>query len=286
MKKIILLTIISTALIFTNCKKKSDEPAPNNSTTPATIKRENILIQNGTTLQLDTKLYKVMGYQIVGYAKTGNYQSILVHSVTAAAFKTTTNVDFSNTSVLQLSYTNSSGVYYAYKGTGKVIVSDTSTYIIFTDATFKKNGGTEEVTYSGQLSINANTPELAISDPTAITSGFVYWDNTKETLKVSGNTNPNVYNLTGNYANGTVTLSATFFPERPKTSQTIDLSNAAPGLILDYSINTTSYKATSGTATITVNGTAVSIEFTNAVFKQNNSTSTLTVKGGSLSISK
>ena len=284
MKKIILLTIISTVIVFTSCKKKSDEPAPNNSTPPATIKRENILIQNGTTLQLNTKLYKVMGYQIVGYATSGSYQSILVHSVTAAAFKTTTNVDFSNTAVLQLSYTNNSGVYYAYKGSGKVIVSDTSTYIIFTDATFKKNGGTEEVTYSGQLSINANTPELAISDPTAVTTGSVYWSDANRTLSVSGNTNPNGYNLTGNYS--LVTLSATFFPERPKVSKTIDLASATPGLSLVYSSGTTSYYAQSGTATVTVDGTAVSISFTNAVFKDRNSTSTQTVKSGSLATSK
>jgi len=284
MKKLILFSILSTFVFFTNCKKKSDEPTPNSSS-QTTIKNENILIDNGSTMQLNTKLFsKQSRYEIVGYATSGAYQSILVRSTSSSAFTTSATVDLSSTSILQLSYTNASGVYYANSGTAELIVSDTATYILFTNIVFKKSDASNiTVQYSGQLSINANTPEAATTEPTAVTTGSVFYDGANRTLNVNININPNQYSLDGRYSN--LTLGATFFPERPQSSRTVDLSSTTSGLSLSYTNGLSFYKAVSGTANITVNGTALTVSFTNAVFKQNNSTTTTTVTG-SLSTSK
>jgi hypothetical protein len=110
------------------------------------------------------------------------------------------------------------------------------------------NGGTSSATTSGSLTIGTGT-----ATPLSII-----------TFSQGG-----VYGLSGVINNTQTSITADFFNGKPTASSTEDLSNSTKIALL-YNSNNVSYSPHAGTVNVTVNGTALTVSFTNLVFTDGN----------------
>jgi len=161
MKKIILLTILSTAIAFTSCKKKSDEPTPASSnnttgnpstggggtTTPATTSGS-LTIGSGSATNLTVQTVSMGAYVLMGTTSSGT-------TALSASFFTkptaSSTINLSETTTFLLSYTSGSNSYLASSGTANVTVSGTATTVSFTNVVFTNVSNSSTVTLSGSL---------------------------------------------------------------------------------------------------------------------------------------
>jgi|GEM_PF-2496247 hypothetical protein len=272
MHRIILLIIISATIFFTTCQKKSDDPAPisNKTTTSNNIPdttsnkpsfgHSSAIASNAdTTLLTTSEIFTYSTYSIDGKASTTSdeYMSAIFNN--GKPTKNSTE-DLSTSTTLQLVYTTTN-TYRATQGTATVIITDSSITVTFKNVTFTDSKNNTTIQYSGQLTIATNSLP-------AVTSGSITVDDIIYPLSVSS-TYEYGYDLIG-YTDSRNFLDISL-DGKPTASSTIDLSNSS-AIMLKYFTTDGDYymNSASGNVYVTVNGTAVTVSFTNVVFDDGN----------------
>lgn len=293
MKRILLLSTLLTFVLFTDCKKKKDDPAP---APPANVYgvspqfgNKSVITYQGTETPLSTQAHTAgSAFSTIGTSTSGSYQSM-----TAAFYsgKPTANqtVDLSKSTDIKLVYVSANMNATATTGTAYVTVTDTSVIVNFTDAIFSDGLGAT-LKFSGQL-ITSTKPKPIVGTggtggtTAAVTSGTVtVGSGSPSKLTVQAMSLGSAYSLSG-YTSSYASLKANFYSGKPTSSSTQDFSKE-PTLTLLYDSGSNSYTAISGTATVTVSGTAITVAFTNVVFSDLGTTPKTVTLSGNLYTSK
>jgi hypothetical protein len=278
MKQVIILTLIATSIIFTNCKKKSDDPAPapaatDNTPGNSTFGNSSAFIYNGVKKPVTTRPNTYgSAYSIIGSAGSTEFMTAVFYNGKPTSSST---VDLATSTSFELVYTSPNLNLSSSQGKATITVNDTAIFVNFTDATFSDGLGAD-LKFSGQL-IYVTKPSTGGGGTTtpATTSGTVTVGNNSPTnLTVQGISGLGMYSLMGYTASGTTTLTAGFYSGKPTASSTVNFAESAT-IALSYTSGSNTYTASSGTANVTVSGTAITVSFTNVVFSSGSSTITL-----------
>jgi len=267
MKNSLLVNVILTLLLLTNCSKKPEVPSPQTKTPVSNISE--MSSSNGSKMTLST-IQETSGnvYSIKGIVDTGFFQSM------AAIFqngKPTSNFtqDLSKSNDITLEYATSTTSQIAFSGTVNVIVDDTSITVSFINILFKDNVSGDTTKYSGQLCVNTNYNGV-------FPHGIISIDQTTYTGYLTVTTsNTNGYTIIGSYLNN-MRLNFTF-STKPTISSNEDLSSSSSKIALSFEKDSVTYFATSGAVAITVDNTNITPSFTNLKFITPNSSDTLVI---------
>jgi hypothetical protein len=278
MKNLLLFSSILAFSLFTNCKKKSNDPAPVATTVPKTVTKTPPTTQFGTTSGISsngkitpvtTKSYYQGSIYTIEGIDAGETFTIDAEFPNGQPTKSLT-IDLA-TSTFNLFYVTMSSDLKANSGTANVVVSDTAIIITFMNAVFTDLATTMKYTYSAQLIVPIKTTTGG-----SITIG----GNTSTLLYVEASGDGTGYSISG--YTSTDDFFAANFNTMPTATVTEDLSKGSTNNInLSYSASNSNYTLTpvSGSATTTVNGTSITVTFTNAVFTDGNGNETKTISG-------
>lgn len=141
-----------------------------------------------------------------------------------------------------------------------LFISSAFCMLIFTNCKKKEDPAPVNITVPGSIIGECTTGSSVKSGTLTIASESQKFD-------VLVFENPNNYALSGTTTTGNYsTFSATLLDGKPTTGQTIDFNTEQQILSISIGNSKTHYDATSGTATITVNGNKVTVSFMNLTF--------------------
>jgi hypothetical protein len=270
MKKNILLIALSSFIIFTNCKKKTDDPAPVITAPANPFGTTSGISSNGKITPLTTTAYSSTGaYIIEGTNKTDTLDVTFPNGMPTKS----STVDLSKSDI-SIEYYSSTSDFTATSGTANIVVGDTIITVTFTDAVF--SDGTTTTKYSGQLIVSSK--KTTIVTPTYDGTGTATVGGTTSDLLIISSTSSSTgaYSITGMIAGTQNSVLLLFTNGKPTTSSTEDLSSSDK-IKIAYNTSSTQYISKAGTATISVSTDgAVTVTFTNAtLFDTNNSNTTI-----------
>jgi len=283
MKKIAILTILSAFFLFTNCQKDSEDPKPVDNIPPITgdsifVNSSGILF-NGVKTNVITQAY-VTGsfFTISGTATSGPSQ--VISAVFSDGIPTSTStVNLATSTEFKLYYTSPSLEAVSVGGTAKITVNDTAIVVNFRDASFKNQYASPIYTFSGQL-IYVYKPGGGTTTPPATTNGYYIISSVKTDLTVTSSKTSGLYAITGyNSSLNTYVSLGIVGGIKPTASTTVDFSEPFSGTYLTYVIGSNTFDAESGTADITVNGSEITISYTDVVFTSSQTSTSVTVSG-------